>query len=96
MAAIGKTAISLYYSATALAQPVSGRLVNGELALNTTDGKLYFKNSSGVVTLLADSIASTSSFSAGTTGFTPTTAISGPVTLSGTLKVNHGGTGVVT
>ena len=37
-----------------------------------------------------------SSFSAGTTGFTPNTATTGNVTLGGTLAVANGGTGVVT
>jgi len=53
MAATGYTPISLYYSSTASAVPLAGNLVAGELALNTLDGKLYFKNSSNVVTLLA-------------------------------------------
>jgi hypothetical protein len=35
-------------------------------------------------------------FSAGTTGFTPSTATSGTVTLAGTLNVANGGTGVTT
>jgi hypothetical protein len=56
MAATGFTPISLYFSATAAALPSSGNLVAGELALNTNDGKLYFKNSSGTVTLLASSV----------------------------------------
>jgi hypothetical protein len=53
MAQAGFTPISLYYSTTASAVPTAGNLVAGELALNTNDGKLYFKNSSNVVTLLA-------------------------------------------
>ena len=36
----------------------------------------------------------TTTFSAGTTGFTPSTSTSGTVTLSGTLNVAHGGTGL--
>jgi len=36
------------------------------------------------------------SFSAGTTGFTPTTATTGAVTLAGTLDVTNGGTGGTT
>jgi len=36
------------------------------------------------------------SFSAGTTGFTPSTASTGDVTLSGVLNVNNGGTGTAT
>jgi len=53
MAATGYTPISLYYSATASAVPLAANLVAGELALNTNDGKLYFKNSGGTVTVLA-------------------------------------------
>jgi hypothetical protein len=98
MAATGYTPISLYYSTTAAAVPVNTNLVNGELAINITDGKLYFKNNSGVVTLLAQSSTSApvTTFSAGTTGFTPSTATSGAVTLAGTLNVANGGTGVTT
>jgi fibronectin-binding autotransporter adhesin len=55
MAQSGFTPISLYFSATGAAVPLAADLVAGELALNTNDGKLYFKNSSGVVTLLAGS-----------------------------------------
>lgn len=53
MAATNFTPISLYYSATASAVPLAANLVAGELALNTADGKLYYKNSSNVVTVLA-------------------------------------------
>jgi hypothetical protein len=85
MAATGYTPIQLYYSATASAVPSAGNMVTAELALNTNDGKLYFKNSSGVVTLLANTatVAPVTTFSAGTTGLTPNTATSGAVTLSG-------------
>lgn len=98
MAATGFTPISLYYTTTAAAVPVNTNLVNGELAINITDGKLYFKNNSGVVTLLAQSSTASpvTTFSAGTTGFTPNTATSGAVTLAGTLNVANGGTGVTT
>jgi hypothetical protein len=53
MAQAGYTPISLYYSTTAAAVPTAGNLVAGELAINIVDGKLYYENSSGVVTLLA-------------------------------------------
>jgi hypothetical protein len=53
MAQAGYTPISLYYSTTASAVPLAANLVPGELAININDGKLYFENSSGVVTLLA-------------------------------------------
>jgi hypothetical protein len=55
MAQAGFTPISIYYSTTASNIPTTGNLVAGELAINTADGKLYFKNSSNVVTLLASS-----------------------------------------
>jgi len=94
MAATGYTPISLYYSTTASAVPVNTNLVNGELAINITDGKLYYKNNSGVVTLLANAAtaAPVTTFSAGTTGFTPSTATSGAITLAGTLAIANGGT----
>lgn len=96
MAATNFTPISLYYSTTAAAVPTSGNLVAGELALNTADMKLYAKNSSGVVTLLASNSSSTNvaSITFGTTGLTPSTATTGAVTVAGTLAVANGGTGV--
>lgn len=53
MAQTGYTPLSLYYSSTAAAAPVAGNLVNGELAINITDGKLYYKDNAGVVQVLA-------------------------------------------
>jgi hypothetical protein len=53
MAATNFTPISLYYSATASNVPTAGNLVAGELAINTNDGKLFYKDSSGVVQTLA-------------------------------------------
>ena len=54
MAQSGYTPISIYHSATASCAPVAGNLVAGELALNTADGKLYYKDSSGVVQIIAN------------------------------------------
>jgi hypothetical protein len=95
MAQAGFTPISLYYSTTASAQPTGGNLVAGELALNTVDEKLYFKNSSGTVKLLASSASTTNvqTISFGSTGLTPSTATSGAVTVAGTLAIANGGTG---
>ena len=53
MAQTNYTPISLYYSATASNVPVNTNLVAGELAINTNDGKLFYKDSSGVVQVLA-------------------------------------------
>jgi hypothetical protein len=96
MAATNFTPIQLYYSTTAAAVPTSGNLVSGELAINITDEKLYFKNAAGTVKLLASNSTSAPvlSFSAGTTGFTPSTATTGAITLAGTLATTNGGTGL--
>ena len=53
MAQAGYTPLSLYYSTTAAAAPTSGNLVNGELAINIQDEKLYFKNAAGTVKQIA-------------------------------------------
>jgi hypothetical protein len=96
MAQATYTPISLYYSTTAAAVPTSGNLVAGELALNTLDEKLYFKNSTGTVKLLASNATTTNvaSITFGTTGLTPSTATTGAVTVAGTLATTNGGTGL--
>jgi hypothetical protein len=53
MAQSGFTPLSLYYSATATSAPLAANLVAGELALNTVDGKLFYKDSSNVVQTIA-------------------------------------------
>jgi len=98
MAQTNYTPISLYYSPTAAAVPIAGNLVAGELALNTADEKLYFKNSAGTVKLLASNAATTpvTTITFGSTGLTPSTATSGAVTVAGTLAIANGGTGATT
>ena len=68
MAQAGFTPIQLYFSSTAAAVPTSGNLIAGELALNTNDGKLYYKSSAGVVRTLADSSTATGNLPGGTAG----------------------------
>jgi hypothetical protein len=96
MAATGYTPIQLYYSTTASAVPVNTNLANGELAININDGKLYYKDSSGVVKLLASNATSAPvlSFQTSLGGLTPSTATTGVVTLAGTLNTTSGGTGL--
>jgi len=53
MSAAGFTPIQLYRSTTAAAEPTAGNLADGELAINTADGKLFYKNSGGAVRLLS-------------------------------------------
>lgn len=93
MAQTGYTPIQLYHSTTASAIPTAGNLAAGELAINTNDGKLFYKDSSGVVQTLA-SQGDITSISFGTTGLTPSTATGGVVTVAGTLVVANGGTGI--
>ena len=101
MAQTGYTPISLYYSTTASAVPTAGNLANGELAVNITDGKLFYKDNGGVVQTLANKnntgTVTSVALSGGTTGLTvsgsPITT-SGTITLAGTLAPANGGTGV--
>jgi hypothetical protein len=91
MAATGYTPISLYYSTTAAAVPVNTNLVAGELALNTLDEKLYFKNSAGTVKLLASNASSTGTVSSvGWTGGIVTVA-TGTTTPAFTIAGTSGG-----
>ena len=94
MAATGYTPISLYYSSTASAVPVNTNLVAGELALNTLDEKLYFKNSAGTVKLLASNAASSGTVSSVAQSFTGGIISVGgsPITTSGTLALTVAGT----
>ena len=92
MAQSGYTPIQLYFSTTASAVPIAGNLANGELAININDGKVYYKDSGGVVRLLA-SQSDLTTISFGTTGLTPSTATGGAVTVAGTLVAANGGTG---
>jgi len=97
MSATNFTPIQLYRSTTAAAVPLAANLASGELAINVTDGKLYY-NDGGVVKLLASNAATTvvNTLSFGTTGLTPSTATSGAITVAGTLVVANGGTGLAT
>lgn len=71
MPASGYTPISLYYSTTPTQQPVNTNLVNGELAINIADGKLYYKDSGGTVQLIASKASAGSDVTlAGNNAFT--------------------------
>ncbi len=72
------------------AGPTTGvTIVSGERCLAAWNGSDFVK----IATSTADGVTT---FSAGTTGLTPNTATAGAVTLSGTLAVANGGTGVTT
>jgi hypothetical protein len=53
MAQSGYTPLVLYYSTTASNVPSSSNLVSGELAINITDGKLFYSDNTGTVQVLA-------------------------------------------
>jgi hypothetical protein len=95
MAQAGFTPIQLYYSTTTTNVPTSGNLADGELAINVTDGKLFYKDNGGVVQTIAtkNAVTNVASISFGSTGLTPSTATTGAVTVAGTLAATSGGTG---
>lgn len=70
MAQSGFTPIQLYRTTTASATPTAGNLADGELAVNLTDERLYFKNASGVVKLLAANVAPVANGGTGQTTYT--------------------------
>jgi hypothetical protein len=72
-----------YGTGTALAYSTAG-----------TSGQILISGGTGAPTWSTISSSLVSSFSAGTTGFTPNTATTGAITLAGTLNVANGGTGV--
>ena len=100
MAQTGFTPILIYASGTTGNTPSAGNLTssaNGaELAINYFDGKLFYKDASGNVQVLASKAGNinVSSISFGTTGLTPNTATTGAITVTGTLITSNGGTGL--
>jgi len=111
MSQSGYTPILLYGSSTASAVPAAANLTssaNGaELALNYTDGKLYYKDNAGTVRLLTDklsvSVASANGFAGtvaqatatSTPAITLTTSVNGIIYGNGTsMQAVTIGTGV--
>ena len=82
-------------SLSGLTTPLSVAQGGTGLTAAGTNGYVVTSNGTGFVMAPAPGAAgSVSSFSAGTTGFTPNTATTGPITLGGTLVVANGGTGL--
>jgi urease alpha subunit len=89
MSATGFTPIQLYRTTTAAAVPTSGNLDAGELAINLTDERLYFKNTAGTVKLLAASITPPANGGTGVAnGTNNTISFTGNFTLGLTLTGN--------
>ena len=87
MAASGYTPIQLYYTTTPTNAPVEANLLEGELAINTADGKLYYKNS---VTNTVTQLAGISGFS-GVSGYSGISGFSG---YSGSGVSGYSGSGI--
>jgi len=82
MAQSGFTPIQIYYSTTPGSVPLAGDLANGELAINTSDGILYYKDSGGAVQILSSgSSISVSAVTVATT--TNLASLSGLLTIDG-------------
>jgi hypothetical protein len=100
MSASGYTPILIYGSVTSGNTPSASNLTTGatgvELAINAYDGKLFYKDASGNVQVLASKAGNVNvaSLSFGTTGLTPNTATTGAITVAGTLITSNGGTGL--
>jgi hypothetical protein len=81
MAQTGFTPIQLYYSSTTTNAPLAANLADGELAINITDGKLFYKDNANAVQVIAWKVTPTT---AGGTGLTSYTAGDLPYYASGT------------
>lgn len=81
MSQAGYTPIQLYYSTTTTNAPSAGNLVDGELAINITDGKLFYKDNGGAVQVIG---WKTVPATAGGTGLTSPGANGNVLTSNGT------------
>ena len=70
MAQTNYTPISLYYSTTTSAVPVNTNLASGELAINITDGLLFYKDNGGTVQKIGYKLTPTTAGGTGLTAFT--------------------------
>jgi hypothetical protein len=68
MAAAGFTPVSLYYSTNSGTVPTAPNLVIGELAINVTDGKLFYKDTLGGVYVIANKTSATGNLPGGSVG----------------------------
>ena len=95
MAAPGNfTPISLYYSTTTGHVPAAANLILGELAINVTDGFLYYKDNSGNIQNIGGARANGAIYENAqsiTTNYTMTTNYNGesvgPITIGAGVSV---------
>jgi len=70
MSQTGYTPIQLYYSSTTTNVPLAANLANGELAINITDGKLFYKDNAAAVQVIGWKTTPTSAGGTGLTSYT--------------------------
>ena len=70
MAQTGYTPIQLYFSSTTTNVPLAANLANGELAINITDGKLFYKDNAAAVQVIGWKTVPTSAGGTGLTSYT--------------------------
>jgi hypothetical protein len=70
MAQTGYTPIQLYYSSTTTNAPLAANLASGELAINITDGKLFYKDNANAVQVIAWKVTPTTAGGTGLTSYT--------------------------
>jgi hypothetical protein len=92
MSQSGFTPIQNYSSATASAVPLAANLAQGELAINTNDGKLFYKDSSGVVQTMASKATGSIGGSTTQVQFNSSGALAGSanLTFNGTTLTSAG------
>jgi len=70
MAQTGFTPIQLYFSSTTTNVPLAANLANGELAINITDGKLFYKDNASAVQVIGWKVTPTTAGGTGLTSYT--------------------------
>jgi len=69
MAQTGFTPIQLYFSSTTTNVPLAANLANGELAINITDGKLFYKDNANAVQVIGWKIVPATAGGTGQTSY---------------------------
>lgn len=94
MAQTGYSKVQIYSSSTATHTPSAGNLTNdtsgSELAINITDGKLFYKDNSGTVQVIASKASNIGNFSSLTSAITlpAGTTAQEPTGVQGMLRFN--------
>jgi hypothetical protein len=69
MAQTGYTPIQLYYSSTTTNAPLAANLASGELAINITDGKLFYKDNANAIQVIGWKVRPATAGGTGLTSF---------------------------